>query len=90
VRDHLTPLTFQADVMNFVRPLAAENGERETSLFTQHKGKVFLYNPQCHRLADRVLHQAARENGNPVRRRLRDHADPLATLPDRREAEVNA
>jgi zinc/manganese transport system substrate-binding protein len=43
--DNLTPWAFQADIMNGTDP-SPQNVASEKALFTQHKVKVLLYNPQ--------------------------------------------
>jgi zinc/manganese transport system substrate-binding protein len=43
--DNLTPFKFQADIMNGVDP-APQDVSLETSLFTQHRVKVLVYNQQ--------------------------------------------
>jgi zinc/manganese transport system substrate-binding protein len=63
--DNLTPWTFQADVMNGTDP-SPQDVATESSLFTQHKVKVFLYNQQVTDSLTESFIKLADENGIPV------------------------
>ncbi|QMU67413.1 metal ABC transporter solute-binding protein, Zn/Mn family [Streptacidiphilus sp. P02-A3a] len=63
--DNLTPWSFQADIMNGVDP-SPQDAALETSLFTQHKVKVFLYNQQVTDSLTARFQNLARQHGIPV------------------------
>ena len=63
--DNLTPWTFQADVMNGTDP-SPQDVATESSLFAQHKVKVFLYNQQVTDSLTESFIKLADENGIPV------------------------
>ncbi len=63
--DNLTPLTFQADIMNGTDP-SPQDTALQNSLFTQHKVKVFLYNQQVTDSLTESFIKLADENGIPV------------------------
>jgi zinc/manganese transport system substrate-binding protein len=63
--DIMTPLAFQADVMNGVDP-SAQDVALERGLFTQHKVKVFLYNQQVTSTLTRSFVALAQQNNIPV------------------------
>jgi zinc/manganese transport system substrate-binding protein len=63
--DNLTPFTFQADIMNGTDP-SPQDTALQTSLFTQHKVKVFLYNQQVTDSLTESFIKLANENGIPV------------------------
>ena len=61
----MTPLAFQADIMNGTDPLA-QDVALQRSLFTQHKVKVFLYNQQVTDTLTESFLKLAQANGIPV------------------------
>ena len=63
--DNLTPFRFQADIMNGVDP-SPQDISLVTSLFTQHKAKVFIYNQQVTDGLTTSIRQAAQQAGMPV------------------------
>ena len=63
--DNLTPFRFQADIMNGVDP-SPQDISLVTSLFTQHKAKVFIYNQQVTDGLTTSIRQAAQQAGVPV------------------------
>jgi zinc/manganese transport system substrate-binding protein len=63
--DNLTPFTFQADIMNGVDP-SPQDVSLETSFFTQHKVKVFVYNQQVTDSLTQSFITTARKAGVPV------------------------
>jgi zinc/manganese transport system substrate-binding protein len=63
--DNLTPFRFQADVMNGVDP-SPQDVSLQTSLFTQHKVKVLVYNQQVTDTLTQSFITAARSAGVPV------------------------
>ena len=63
--DNLTPFRFQADVMNGVDP-APQDVSLETSLFTQHKVKVLVYNQQVTDTLTQTFISAAQSAKIPV------------------------
>jgi zinc/manganese transport system substrate-binding protein len=63
--DNLTPWTFQADVMNGVDP-SPQNVAAQRALFTAHKVKVLLYNPQVTDALTESFITLAEENHIPV------------------------
>ena len=62
---NLTPFRFQADIMNGVDP-SPQDISLVTSLFTQHKAKVFIYNQQVTDGLTTSIRQAAQQAGVPV------------------------
>ena len=62
---NLTPFRFQADIMNGVDP-SPQDISLVTSLFTQHKAKVFIYNQQVTDGLTTSVRQAAQQAGVPV------------------------
>jgi zinc/manganese transport system substrate-binding protein len=63
--DNLTPVAFQADIMNGTDP-SAQDVAVERSLFTQHKVTVFLYNQQVTDSLTESFITLAHANGIPV------------------------
>jgi zinc/manganese transport system substrate-binding protein len=63
--DNLTPFRFQADVMNGVDP-APQDVSLETSLFTEHKVKVLVYNQQVTDTLTQTFISAAQSAKIPV------------------------
>ena len=63
--DNLTPFTFQADIMNGVDP-APQDVSLETSLFTQHRVKVLVYNQQVTDTLTQTFISAAQSAKIPV------------------------
>jgi len=63
--DNLTPFRFQAGIMNGVDP-SPQDISLVTSLFTQHKAKVFIYNQQVTDGLTTSIRQAAQQAGVPV------------------------
>jgi zinc/manganese transport system substrate-binding protein len=63
--DNLTPFKFQADIMNGVDP-APQDVSLETSLFTQHKVKVLVYNQQVTDTLTQTFISAAQSAKIPV------------------------
>ena len=63
--DIMTPLAFQADVMNGVDP-SAQDVALERGLFTRHKVKVFLYNQQVTSTLTRSFVALAQQDNIPV------------------------
>jgi zinc/manganese transport system substrate-binding protein len=63
--DNLTPVAFQADIMNGTDP-SAQDVAVERSLFTQHKVKVFLYNQQVTDTLTESFITLAQQNDVPV------------------------
>jgi len=63
--DNLTPYAFQADIMNGVDP-APESVSLQTSLFTQHRVKVFVYNQQVTDTLTQSFMTSAHSAGVPV------------------------
>jgi len=63
--DDLTPFGLQADIMNGVDP-SPEDVAFQTSLFTQHRVKVFVYNQQVTDSLTQSFIAAARKAGIPV------------------------
>jgi zinc/manganese transport system substrate-binding protein len=61
----LTPFRFQADIMNGVDP-APQDIALESSLFAQHKVKVFLYNQQVTDSLTQDFLAQAHQHGVPV------------------------
>jgi zinc/manganese transport system substrate-binding protein len=61
----LTPFRFQADIMNGVDP-APQDVALESSLFAQHKVKVFLYNQQVTDSLTQDFLTQAHQHGIPV------------------------
>ena len=62
---NLTPFAFQADIMNGVDP-APQYVSLQTSLFSQRKVKVFLYNQQVTSSLTATFLSAAHRSGIPV------------------------
>ncbi len=62
---NLTPLSFQADVMNGVDP-APQDVTLQDGLFAQHRVKAFLYNQQVTDSLTQSFLQEARRYGVPV------------------------
>jgi zinc/manganese transport system substrate-binding protein len=87
--DNLTPLTFQADIMNGTDP-SPQNTALQDSLFTQHKVKVFLYNQQVTDSLTESFIKLANENGIPVVGVYETMPTPGYTYQTWMEAEVNA
>lgn len=63
--DNLTPFKFQADIMNGVDP-APQDVSLETSLFTQHRVKVLVYNQQVTDTLTQTFISAAQSAKIPV------------------------
>jgi zinc/manganese transport system substrate-binding protein len=63
--DNLTPFRFQADIMNGVDP-SPEDLSLQTSLFTQHRVKVFVYNEQVTDTLTQSFISSAQAAGIPV------------------------
>lgn len=63
--DNLTPFRFQADIMNGVDP-SPQDVSLQTSLFTQHKVKVFVYNQQVTDALTQTFISAAHSANIPV------------------------
>ena len=63
--DNLTPFAFQADIMNGVDP-SPQDTATESSLFTQHKVKVLIYNQQVTDSLTESFIKLADQNGIPV------------------------
>jgi zinc/manganese transport system substrate-binding protein len=63
--DNLTPFRFQADIMNGVDP-SPQDVSLQTSLFTQHKVKVFVYNQQVTDTLTQTFISAAHSANIPV------------------------
>jgi zinc/manganese transport system substrate-binding protein len=63
--DNLTPFGFQADIMNGVDP-SPEDVTLQTSLFTGHKVKVFVYNEQVTDSLTESFITAAQKAGIPI------------------------
>ncbi len=63
--DNLTPFKFQADIMNGVDP-APQDVSLETSLFTQHRAKVLVYNQQVTDALTQTFISAAQSAKIPV------------------------
>jgi zinc/manganese transport system substrate-binding protein len=63
--DNLTPLTFQADIMNGVDP-SPEDIALENSFFSQHKVAVFAYNQQVVDALTTSIREDAVKHGVPV------------------------
>ena len=63
--DNLTPFRFQAGIMNGVDP-SPQDISLVTSLFTQHKAKVFIYTQQVTDGLTTSIRQAAQQAGVPV------------------------
>ncbi|MBO0814062.1 MAG: zinc ABC transporter substrate-binding protein [Actinobacteria bacterium] len=62
---NLTPPSFQQDIMNGIDP-SPQNVSAQTSLFTGHKVKAFLYNRQVTSSLTQSFLDLARKNGIPV------------------------
>jgi zinc/manganese transport system substrate-binding protein len=62
---NLTPLSFQLGIMNGVDP-SPQNVSAETSLFTGHKVRAFLYNEQVTSSLTQSFLGLAHKNGIPV------------------------
>lgn len=63
--DNLTPFRFQAAVMNGVDP-SPQDVSLQTSLFTQHRVKVLVYNQQVTDALTQTFITTARSSGVPV------------------------
>jgi zinc/manganese transport system substrate-binding protein len=63
--DNLTPFQFQADIMNGVDP-SPQDVSLQTSLFAQHKVKVFVYNQQVTDTLTETFISAAHSANIPV------------------------
>jgi zinc/manganese transport system substrate-binding protein len=63
--DNLTPFRFQADIMNGVDP-SPQDISFQTTLFTQHKVKVFVYNEQVTDTLTQTFISAAHAASIPV------------------------
>jgi zinc/manganese transport system substrate-binding protein len=63
--DNLTPFKFQSDIMNGVDP-APQDVSLETSLFTQHRVKVLVYNQQVTDTLTQTFISAAQSAKIPV------------------------
>jgi zinc/manganese transport system substrate-binding protein len=63
--NNMTPLAFQADVMNGTDP-SAQDVAVQKSLFTDHKVKIFLYNQQVTDSLTESYINLAHANGIPV------------------------
>jgi zinc/manganese transport system substrate-binding protein len=63
--DNLTPFRFQANIMNGVDP-SPQDISRQSSLFTQHKVKVFCYNQQVVSALTTTFQRTAHTAGVPV------------------------
>ncbi len=63
--DNLTPFGFQAEIMNGVDP-APQDVSLQTSLFSQHKVRVLVYNQQVTDPLTQSFINAARADGIPV------------------------
>ncbi len=63
--DNLTPFRFQADIMNGVDP-SPQDISLQTSLFTDHKVKVFVYNQQVTDALTQTFISAAQSANIPV------------------------
>ncbi|MGA7988315.1 MAG: zinc ABC transporter substrate-binding protein [Candidatus Dormiibacterota bacterium] len=63
--DDLTPFRFQADIMNGVDP-SPQDISLQTSLFTEHKVKVFVYNQQVTDTLTQSFISAAHSANIPV------------------------
>jgi zinc/manganese transport system substrate-binding protein len=63
--DNLTPFRFQADIMNGVDP-SPQDVSLQTSLFTEHKVKVFVYNQQVTDALTQTFISAAQSANIPV------------------------
>jgi zinc/manganese transport system substrate-binding protein len=63
--NNLTPLTFQADIMNGVDP-SPQDISLVTSFFTQHRARAFVYNQQVVDALTTSIRQAAQRAGVPV------------------------
>jgi zinc/manganese transport system substrate-binding protein len=87
--DNLTPFRFQADVMNGVDP-SPQDVSAETSLFTQHKVKVLVYNQQVTDTLTQSFITAARSAGIPVVGVYETMPTPGFTYQSWMLAEVNA
>jgi zinc/manganese transport system substrate-binding protein len=87
--DNLTPFRFQADVMNGVDP-SPQDVSAETSLFTQHKVKVLVYNQQVTDTLTQSFITAARSAGIPVVGVYETMPTPGYTYQSWMLAEVNA
>jgi zinc/manganese transport system substrate-binding protein len=87
--DNLTPFRFQADIMNGVDP-SPQDVSAETSLFTQHKVKVLVYNQQVTDTLTQSFITAARSAGIPVVGVYETMPTPGFTYQSWMLAEVNA
>jgi len=87
--DNLTPYAFQADIMNGVDP-APEYVSLQTSLFTQHKVKVFVYNQQVTDTLTQSFITSAHDAGVPVIGVYETMPTPGFTYQSWMLAEVNA
>ena len=87
--DNLTPFAFQLDVMNGVDP-SPQDVSLQTSLFTQHKVKVLVYNQQVTDTLTQSFITAARAAGIPVVGVYETMPTPGFTYQSWMLAEVNA
>lgn len=87
--DNLTPFHFQADIMNGVDP-SPQDVSLQTSLFTQHKVKVFVYNQQVTDTLTQTFISAAHAANIPVIGVYETMPTPGFTYQSWMLAEVNA
>jgi zinc/manganese transport system substrate-binding protein len=87
--DNLTPFRFQLNVMNGVDP-SPQDVSLQTSLFTQHRVKVLLYNQQVTSTLTQSFITAAKSAGVPVVGAYETMPTPGFTYQSWMLAEVNA
>jgi zinc/manganese transport system substrate-binding protein len=87
--DNLTPFRFQADIMNGVDP-SPQDVSLQTSLFTQHRVKVFVYNQQVTDTLTQTFITAAESAHVPVIGVYETMPTPGLTYQSWMLAEVNA
>ena len=87
--DNLTPFSLQADIMNGVDP-SPQDVSLQTSLFAQHKVKVFVYNQQVTDTLTQTFITAAQSAHIPVIGVYETMPTPGFTYQSWMLAEVNA